>query len=50
VKHEIRQIRVLQCHGAHERSLFFRTNPQRHSAVAFDRYSWHRFFPLYVFK
>ena len=41
VKHEIRQIRVLQCHCAHEGSLLFRTNPQRHPAIVFDYYSWH---------
>jgi hypothetical protein len=38
---KIRQVGVIQRHSAQEQSLFLGPNPQRHSAIVFNCYSWH---------
>jgi len=49
---EIRQVGVLQRYRPQEHRFFRGPNPQGHSAIVFDRYSWHGRIPssLYTFK
>jgi hypothetical protein len=47
---KIRQVRVLQRYCPQKQGLFFCANAEGHTAVIFDRYSWHDGIPVYTFK
>jgi hypothetical protein len=51
LKHKIRQVSVFQGDCTQEQCLFLGSNPQRHSAIVFYRYSGHlNQFSAYTFK
>jgi hypothetical protein len=40
-KDKIRQVGVVQRHGTQKQRFLFGPDPQGHSTVVFNRYSWH---------